>query len=150
MSGAIGGLDALRAAREGGLTEGTLITSKPPKALAGAPFFRDHPVDLAALRASTVIFDGCASDAIHLVPSNVNIAALVSLAGIRPRRTRTRVIADPMSERNVHQPVARGRFGELRVELRNVASGANPKTSHLAWLSLIAAIEQRDEPVRAG
>jgi aspartate dehydrogenase len=149
-SGAIGGLDALLSARIGGLDEVTLVTSKPPQALAGAPFFEEHPVDLASITARTVIFEGCATDAARLFPANVNVAVAVGLAGVGPRQTRMVVVADPALSRNVHQVTAHGAFGALNLELSNVPSPSNPRTSYLACLSLISCLRQLSSPVRFG
>ncbi len=149
-SGAVGGLDALQAARVGGLDEVTLVTAKPPSALAGAPFFEDHPIDLASIITRTVIFQGCATDAARLFPANVNVAVAVGLAGVGPRKTRMVVVADPALSRNVHHVSARGAFGEFEIELYNVASASNPRTSYLACLSLISCLRQLSSPVRFG
>jgi aspartate dehydrogenase len=149
-SGAIGGLDALMSARVAGLDEVSLVTSKPPNALAGAPFFDEHPIDLEGVKTRTIIFEGCATDAARLFPSNVNVAVAVGLAGVGPRKTRMVVVADPALSRNVHQVTARGAFGELCVELSNLPSPSNPRTSYLAMLSLLNAVRQTTEPVRFG
>jgi aspartate dehydrogenase len=149
-SGAIGGLDVLRSARIDGLEEVTLITSKHPVALAGAPFFDQHPIDLDGLRERTVIFEGPAGEAVRLFPANVNVAAALSLAGLGPERTRMQVVADPALDRNVHEVVARGSFGEMRLKLSNVPSPANPKTSFLACLSPLATLRRLAEPIQVG
>jgi aspartate dehydrogenase len=149
-AGAIGGLDVLRAASLDRLDEVTLVTSKPPRALAGAPFFDAHPIDLAAITARTVIFEGPASQAVTLFPANVNVAAALSLAGIGPERTRMQVVADPALDRNVHEVVARGGFGEMRLRLANVPSPSNPKTSFLACLSGLATLRRLSSPIQIG
>ena len=149
-SGAIGGLDVLRAARVDGLAEVTLVTSKAPRALAGAPFFETHPIDLAAIRERTVIFDGPAREAVRLFPANVNVAAALSLAGLGADRTRMQVVADPALDRNVHEVVARGSFGELRLRVDNVPSPQNPKTSFLACLSGLATLRRLADPIQVG
>ena len=149
-AGAIGGLDVVRAASLGGLDEVTLITSKPPRALAGAPFFAAHPVDLDAIGERTVIFEGSAAEAVRLFPANVNVAAALSLAGLGAERTGMQVVADPTLDRNVHEVVARGSFGELRLRVANVPSPANPKTSFLACLSALATLRRLAASVQVG
>jgi aspartate dehydrogenase len=149
-SGAIGGLDVLRAARVDDLAEVTLVTSKAPRALAGAPFFESHPVDLGAIRERTVIYDGTAREAVRLFPANVNVAAALSLAGLGADRTRMQVVADPALDRNVHEVVARGSFGELRLRVENVPSPDNPRTSFLACLSGLAALRRLADPIQVG
>jgi aspartate dehydrogenase len=149
-SGAIGGLDVLRSARVERLDEVTLTTSKPPAALAGAPFFDRNPIDLAALRERTVVFEGSALEAVAQFPANVNVAAAVSLAGVGPDRTRVRVVADPALEHNVHEVHARGAFGEMTLRLSNLPSPANPKSSLLAALSPLATLRRLTDPVQIG
>src|SRR5579859_1265320 len=45
-SGAIGGLDIIKAAVVGGLEECRLTTTKPPESLRGAPYVRQQGIDL--------------------------------------------------------------------------------------------------------
>jgi aspartate dehydrogenase len=141
-TGAIAGLDAVKGALIGGISHVTLTTRKPPQGLAGAPYFSEHPVDLAALTQATVIFSGSAGDAIPAFPANVNVAAALSLAGIGPDRTAVRIVADPASDRNVHEIEVEGAFGRLFVRMENVPSPQNPKTSHMAALSAIALLRR--------
>ncbi len=149
-AGAIGGLDVVRAANLDQLSEVTLITSKPPRALAGAPFFETNPVDLSAIPERTVIFEGSAAEAVRLFPANVNVAAALSLAGIGPDRTRMQVVADPSLDRNVHEIHAHGAFGDLTIRVANVPSPTNPKTSYLASLSALATLHRLSQPVQIG
>ena len=141
-SGAIGGLDALASAARGGLESVTLTTRKPPAALEGAPYLVERGRSLAGLAAETVVFEGTAREAVRAFPANVNVAAAVSVAGIGFDRTVVRVIADPRSETNQHEVVARGAFGELRVEVSNLPFPSNAKTSYLAALSALASVRQ--------
>jgi aspartate dehydrogenase len=149
-SGAIGGLDILKGARIGGLEECRLTTTKPPRALKGAPGIMELGIDLDAIDSPTVVFEGPANQAVRLFPKNVNVAAAVSLAGIGSERTTIRVVADPAAERNAHEFVARGAFGEASVRLVNLPSPANPKTSYLVILSLIAALRSLGETLQLG
>lgn len=149
-SGAVGGLDILRTAGIDRLDEVRLVTSKPPRALAGAPFFQTHPLDLEAITERQVIFSGTAAEAVKLFPQNVNVAAVLSLGGLGAERTMVEVVADPQLDRNVHEVVARGSFGEMRLQLANVPSPVNPKTSFLACLSPLALLRRLSEPIWIG
>lgn len=149
-SGAIGGLDVLRAARVAGLDEVVLTTSKPPRALAGAPYFAERGINVAALAVRTVVFEGPAVEAVRHFPANVNVAATVSLAGLGPAKTLVRVVADPALDGNVHELHARGAFGEMTLRLANLPSPENPKTSLLACLSPLAALRRLADPVQVG
>ncbi len=149
-SGAIGGLDAIRAARVGGLESVELRTTKPPRALRGAPYLVAAGTDLDGLTQPTIVFDGPATEAVVGFPANLNVVAALSLAGIGPDRTRVVLIADPVGERNIHEVTARGAFGELSVRLENRPMPGNPKTSFLAPLSALALLRQLGEAVRVG
>jgi aspartate dehydrogenase len=149
-SGAIGGLDAIRAARIGGLDSVELRSTKPPRALRGAPGLVASGLDVDTLTEPTIVFDGPATDAVAAFPQNLNVVAALSLAGVGPDRTRVVLIADPTSDRNVHEVAARGAFGELTIRLENRPTPGNPKTSLLAPLSALALLRQLGESIRVG
>ncbi|HRZ16951.1 MAG TPA: DUF108 domain-containing protein, partial [Candidatus Hydrogenedentes bacterium] len=90
-SGAICGLDGIRAAMQAGVDEVTLTTRKPPRGLAGAPYLVERGITLDGLTEPHVVFEGSALDAVRAFPANVNVAAALSLAGIGPERTTVRV-----------------------------------------------------------
>ena len=140
-SGAIAGLDGVKAACQGSVRSITLVTRKPPQALARAPFVLERGIDLNTLKEETVLFEGSAREACAAFPVNVNVAAALSLAGIGPEKTRVKVVAVPGSRRNVHQIEVEGEFGQLKVEVENVPSEANPQTSKLAYFSAIATLQ---------
>jgi aspartate dehydrogenase len=138
-SGAIAGIDAIRSVRE--LIESiTLTTTKSPKALAGAPFFHTFGKKPEEITQKTEIFSGPASEAVKLFPANVNVAAVLSLAGIGPDRTQVRIVADPSANTNEHTIVAKGSFGEIKISVNNAQSPGNPKTSYLAVLSAVECL----------
>jgi aspartate dehydrogenase len=149
-SGAIGGLDIIRSATVGGLQECRLTTTKPPQALAGAAGLRERGVDLSSVQSPTVVYEGPASEAVRLFPQNINVAAAISLAGIGLERTVVRIVADPGVARNVHEVFVRGAFGEATVRLENLPSPSNPRSSYLASLSVIAALQRISRPFHIG
>jgi aspartate dehydrogenase len=149
-TGAIAGVDAVRSVRH--LLESvTLTTTKSPKALAGAPFFETSKIKLDKITERTVIYEGAASDAVKAFPANVNVAAVLSLAGIGADKTKVRIVADPVATTNQHEIVATGSFGEIRIAVSNVPSPGNPKTSFLAVLSAIECLRSIcDDGMRIG
>ena len=149
-SGAIAGLDAVKAAKEGGLRSVSLTTRKPPRALEGAPFVVERGIDLSAISEPTMLYEGPAREAVRLFPQNVNVAAALSLAGLGPDRTTVRIVADPSLDRNVHEIRLEGDFGKVEIRVENVPCPDNPKTSMLAALSALALVEQLAESVRVG
>ena len=91
-----------------------------------------------------------ARDGVPLFPANVNIAAVLSLAGIGFDRTRLKVVADPALVYNTHYIEIRGRTGNVSVKLENVPAPENPKTAWLACYSALAALKAAKSAVRYG
>ncbi len=147
-SGALGALDVVRAASAGRLDAVTLTTTKPPRALADAPYVTARGIDVAGISERRQLFDGSPAEAVRGFPQNVNVAALLALAAGDAARLRVRVIADPAAPGNVHEVEARGSFGAMRLRLENRPSPANPKTSALAAHSIIALLRQLGSPLR--
>jgi aspartate dehydrogenase len=142
-SGAVGGIDTLRAAKP--LLESvTIVSTKKPIALSGAPGFADW--EDVEITEPTVIFEGSATEAVELFPANVNVAATVSLAGIGPDATKIKVVADPDSPGNVHEINAVSRAGKFSFRFENKPHETNPKTSFLAVLSAIETLRSICDP----
>ena len=141
-SGAIGALDAIAAARVGGLQRVTHTTRKPAAALL--------PGDqAAALTEDRQLFRGNAREGALKFPESINVAAAVSLAGIGLDRTEVCVIADPSIERNRHEVVAEGEFGWLRFEIASIPT-ENPRTGRLVAMSIVHALRRRRAPLVIG
>ena len=149
-SGAIGGLDAVKAASICKIDSVTITTRKPRDGLRGAPVIVRNNIDVDSMTEPTEIFSGPAAVAIKEFPANVNVAASLSLVGIGFERTLVRVVVDPTIKRNIHEISVRGEFGELHTVVENVPARSNPKTSFLAALSAIATLRQVCEPLKIG
>jgi aspartate dehydrogenase len=149
-SGGIGGLDALRAACLAGVDEVAIRVAKPPKAWKGIAFVEATGVDLDGLTAPRTLFKGTAREGVPHFPQNVNIAAVLSLAGVGFDRTQLEVIADPALTHNTHTIRVAGRSGRFTVVLENVPSPDNPKTAWLACYSALAALRSVAQGIHYG
>ncbi len=149
-SGGIGGLDALKAACIAGVDEVEIAVTKPPAAWKGIPYVELKKFDLAGMRAPTTLFEGPAREGVPHFPANVNIAAVLSLAGIGFDRTRLKVVADPALTHNTHFITIKGKTGNISIKLENVPAPENPKTAWLACYSALAALKLVGSPVRYG
>ncbi len=140
-TGALLGLDAVRAAALGEVFSVTMITRKPPKSLRGAPHLAVIGVDVDALTEATLLFDGSARDGARGFPANVNVAAALALAGVGPDRTRLQIWADPTLERNTHTIKVDADSARFEMTIENVPSIEKPGTGRITALSVIAAPE---------
>jgi len=140
VSGALGGIDAIKAASIIGFHDLTLTTRKHPSALASSPFFAERRLDPNTIKVPTILYEGNPVEAVRLFPTNVNVAATLTLAA-SPKSPLIRVVADPSLDVNIHEVVARGEFGEITIVMKNTPSPKNPKTSYIAALSAISALK---------
>lgn len=138
-SGAIAGIDALKSVKNS-VSYVTLTTTKNPNSLKDSPFFKNNNFTVDSIKKRTLLFEGSAIEAVQNFPANVNVAALLGLAGIGVEKTKVNVIADPSIRINKHEIKVIGKFGELIVRVKNIPSSTNPKTSYLAILSVIECL----------
>jgi aspartate dehydrogenase len=149
-TGALLGLDAVRAAAEGPIESVTIETRKPPMSLIGAPYLEKHGIDVMDLIQPLLVFEGNALDAAAGFPANVNVAAALALAGIGPIRTRVRIWADPSVTRNIHTIRVEAEAARFTMTIENVPSAENPKTGRLTALSLLACLRGLVSPLKIG
>jgi len=149
-SGAILGLDAIRAVAEGEVQSVRIVTRKPPAGLEGAPLLVERGLSVADIRAPLKVFEGSARAAVKGFPANVNVAVAVSLAGIGPDRTMIEVWADPGVTRNTHTVLVKSDSSDLTMTIENIPSAENPRTGTITALSVIAALRRLTAPLVAG
>lgn len=148
-SGAICGIDGLKAHALARIKKVTLTTTKPAQALKDSPYVVRNKINLGAIKKATEIFSGSAKEAVSYFPQNINVAATLSLAGIGADKTRVRMVCSPGAQ-NIHEIEIESGAGRTFVRCENEPSPDNPKTSYLAILSAIAALKRIFEPVKIG
>ena len=149
-TGALLGLDAVRAAAEGRIDSVTIETRKPPLGLMGAPYLEKHGIDMMDVSMPLLVFKGNAMDAAAGFPANVNVAAALALAGIGPIRTRVEIWADPGLTRNVHTITVEAEAARFTMRIENVPSEENPRTGMITPLSILACLRGLVSPLKVG
>lgn len=139
--GALGGIDALSAARHMGLAQVEHRIVKPALAWAGTE--AETLCALHALAAPTAFFSGNAAEAATRFPNNANATMTTALAGLGPERTQVTLIADPHAHLNRHEIIASGDFGTLHMQIANSPLPENPKSSAMTALNLVRLIGNR-------
>lgn len=149
-TGALLGLDAVRAAAEGMVESVTIESRKPPRGLEGAPYLVKHGIDVSGITAPTRVFEGNAFDAAAGFPANVNVAAALALAGVGPIRTRVEIWADPTVTRNVHTIRVEAEAARFSMTIENVPSAENPRTGQITALSVLACLRGLVSTLKVG
>ncbi len=137
-TGAIAGIDAVKAASIIGIDEILLITRKNPRSVS-----KNTLLELGFsedIREETVIFEGSAEDAVKRLPMNINVAATLKLASRAP--VYVKFILDPRIDTNRHEIIVRSKASELHIVIENAPHPENPKTSYIAALSAIQLLKQ--------
>lgn len=138
-SGAVAGVDALRAAAMGRIDAVHIRSSKPPAGL-----------DTDGSAQPRRVFAGTAREAVAAWPKNMNITATLALAGIGGERTQVEIWSDPALERNVHEVEIDSDSTRLRIRIENRPSAANPRSSAITAHSVCATLAGLVDPVRIG
>jgi aspartate dehydrogenase len=148
-TGALIGLDAVTAAAEGNINSVRMVSRKPVRGFAGAPYIVENGIEIETITAPKKIFEGTAREAAKGFPANLNVAVALSLAGIGPDRTMLEVWADPTATRNQHRIEVDADSASFSMAIENIPSD-NPKTGRITALSVIAYLRKQRAPLRVG
>lgn len=149
-SGAIAGIDAIKAASLGRIQQLTLTTRKPIYGFADNTYIQHKRINLSRINRETVLFNGNVKEAVRCFPQNINVAATIALASSAKDKMRIRITTSPEFKVNSHEIEMVGEFGRLLTRTENVVCPDNPKTSYLAVLSAIVTLKQYLGQVRIG
>ena len=149
-SGAIAGIDAIKAGQLVPFQKITQITRKPITGFKNDPYLAQKGIDLSKIKKDTVIFEGSVDDAVKAFPRNINVAATLSLACQDKKKVLVKLITSPKYKENSHEIEMIGAFGRINTKTVNVICPDNPKTSYLAVLSVIQTLKQFSSGVFVG
>ena len=150
-TGALPGLDAIRAAAEGGIRSLRLTSRIRPDSLVREAYVRERGFDFTKPLGEPVqVFEGTAREAALAFPKHFNVAVTLSLAGIGLDRTEVVVLADPGVPGAVHNVEVEAEDIQLSLTSRNRPSATNPRTSRAVAPSILAALRALVAPVEVG
>ncbi len=149
-SGAIAGIDAIKAASLVGIDLITLTTRKPPAGFTDNPYLIKKGIDPAKIKKETVIFKGNVAAAVKAFPKNINVAATLALASQARHKIVIRIIVSPKYKTNSHEIELKGKFGRIVTQTDNLVCPDNPRTSYLAVLSGLQTLKQHCSGVFVG
>lgn len=151
VSGALPGLDAIRAAAEGGITRAKLTSQIRPESLADERYVQERGFDFATPPAEPVkVFEGSAMEAALAFPRHFNVAVSLSLAGIGLEETEIEVWANGQVPGTVHEVEIEGEDARFTMISRNLPSETNRRTSRVVAPSVMAALRSLVSAVRIG
>lgn len=148
-TGALLGLDAVTAAAEGEIRAVRMVTRKPVRGLAGAPYLAEHNIRIEDITEPVRIFNGTPREAAIGFPANLNVAVALSLAGIGPDKTTLEIWADPSLERNTHRIEVDSDAATFSMSIENVPT-ENPRTGRITALSVVSYLRKLSAPLRVG
>ncbi|MAI63003.1 MAG: hypothetical protein CBB87_11100 [Micavibrio sp. TMED27] len=146
-SGALAGIDGIKALKELGIISSKIASTKPPVGFKGAPHIVKNNIDLTKINQKTKLFSGNAIEAAQGFPANVNVAATLSLAGIGAEKTQVEIWADPEAKGNAHEITVEGQYSKLTSKIENMPDPANPKSSMLAAQSIVSVLKDINNSV---
>ncbi|WP_041768190.1 aspartate dehydrogenase [Pseudovibrio sp. FO-BEG1] len=149
-SGAILGLDALKAAAEGTIQSVVVRTSKPPQGLAGAAYLIENSIDVESSNVPTCILSGSVNEVAQHFPANVNVAAALALAGLGADKTTMEIWADPNLSKNTHTVSVTSDSSDFTMTISNRPSDENPRTGRITAQSVLAVLRTRTSHIQIG
>lgn len=150
-SGALAGIDSIRCAAEGTIRSVKLKSRIVPSTFIGEPYLIERGFDFTKPITEPIqVFAGTAREAAAAFPRHFNVAISLSLAGIGFDRTQVEIHADPGIPGAVHQVEVDAEEAQFTLTSRNRPSVANPKTSRIIALSVLAALRSLVAPIQVG
>ena len=139
-TGALLGLDAVRAAAEGRVDSVTIESRKPPRGLEGAPYLVKHGIDVSGTYRAAARIRGQRLRCRRRLPRQRQRRRRAGAGRHRPAETRVEIWADPGIDRNTHTIRVEAEAARFTMTIENVPSAENPRTGQITALSMLACL----------
>ena len=150
-TGAIGGIDVLRAMQLGGGLKSVTLTSTVHAPRLAQPWMSARETQrLDACKHDFIAFEGTAREAASHFPRLTNIGATIALATLGLDTVTVKLIAGPRADTKVHLVHAVSATSELTLRLDNRVAPDNPHTSALTPMSVIRHLTDRASAIVIG
>jgi aspartate dehydrogenase len=141
-TGAIGGLDLLRAVAGAGMLEKvTIETTKRPRTLVQDWMDEDERASILDASARTEVLRGSPQRIATAFPKSANVAMAVATAAGEPGKVEAIVYADPGCSVTTHEITVQSSTGSYWFRIRNLPSPDNPATSGLVPFAVLRALQ---------
>jgi aspartate dehydrogenase len=141
-TGAIGGLDLVRAVADAGTLEKvTIETTKAPRTLVQSWMDEDQRSALLEAGVRTEVLRGSPQRIATAFPRSANVAMAVATAAGDPDLVEAVVFADPDCTVTTHEITVHSSTGSYWFRIRNLPSPDNPATSRLVPFAVLRALQ---------
>jgi aspartate dehydrogenase len=141
-TGAIGGLDLLRAAATAGtLEQATIETTKRPSTLVQDWMDSTQRAGILEAGARTEVLRGSPQQIATAFPKSANVAMAVALAAGDPGLVEAVVYADPDCTLTTHEISVRSASGNYLFRIHSLPSPTNPATSGVVPFAVLRALQ---------
>lgn len=150
-TGAVGGLDALKALKEAGGIDRVRLHSTTTCGALLRPWMDER--QQAALRDATapvIVFEGTARDACRLFPASANVSAAIALASVGLDRVTVQLVGDPLATAKRHEIEAEGADSRITMVVENRISAENPRTSRITPFAALRWLRDQAADVVVG
>lgn len=139
-SGAIAGIDAIKALSLWGIKKLLLKTFKPREVLIQSPYVIKNKIKIKNLQKPQLIFKGSVKQAIKSFPRSINVSAtLLIYSGLKDFEVQ--IYASSEKDKITHIIEVVSDISTLTISCENFPSPHNPRTSNLAIASACMEVE---------
>ncbi|WP_310961321.1 aspartate dehydrogenase domain-containing protein [Nocardioides terrisoli] len=141
-TGAIGGLDLIRAVADGGTLDKICIeTYKQPRTLVQDWMDDQQRAELLEVTGRTEVLRGTPQRIATAFPKSANVAMAVAMAAGDPAKVEAVVFADPECSLTSNEITVQSRTGSYLFQIRNLPSRDNPASSGVVPFAVLRAIQ---------